>query len=82
VSRYIDEPIIIHINKESRPTAFIWRKRLYRVAEILAWWREPGEWWNGEPIRLFVRVSSGAQGTGTYEIYKKNSEWFIYSVLD
>ncbi|GAI61456.1 unnamed protein product, partial [marine sediment metagenome] len=29
-------------------TAFIWRKRLYRVFEVIGWWREPSEWWNAK----------------------------------
>jgi hypothetical protein len=82
MSRYIYEPITIYISKEFKPTAFIWRKRLYRIIEILSWWREPGEWWNGESVRLFLRVNAECRTAGIYELCKSNKDWFMYSVLD
>ena len=82
VSRYIDEPITVHISKEFRPTAFIWRKRLYRVIEILSWWREASEWWNGEPVKVLIRVSAECQRAGIYELCRRDSDWFLYRLLD
>jgi hypothetical protein len=82
VSKFIDEPITVHVSKEFKPTAFIWRKRLYRVIDVLYWWREPAEWWNGEPVRLLIRVSAECRSQGTYELRKSDSGWYLYRMLD
>jgi len=82
VSRQIDEPITVHISRESVPTAFIWRRRLYRVVEILSWWREASEWWNGEQVRILIRVTAERKGAGTYELCKSDSIWLLRRVLD
>ena len=82
VSRQIDEPITVHISRESVPTAFIWRRRLYRVVEILSWWREASEWWNGEQVRILIRVTAERKGAGTYELCRSDSAWFLHRVLD
>ena len=82
MSKYIDEPITVHVSKEFKPTAFIWRKRLYRVGEILSWWREPSDWWNGEPVRILIRVSAEHKSSGIYELCKSNSGWSLHHILD
>lgn len=82
MSRYINEPITVHVSRELRPAAFIWRKRLYRISEILAWWREPSDWWNGEPVRILIRVTAECKEPGTYELCKSNSAWSLYRLLD
>lgn len=48
MSRLVGEPVRAHVKDNSVITAFIWRKRLYQVEEVLDWWREPSEWWNGK----------------------------------
>jgi hypothetical protein len=82
MSKLIGEPIKAHQNKDSMITAFIWRKRLYRVLEVIGWWREPSDWWNGKGIRLFIRVNAENSSIGTYELYKLGEGWFLYRVLD
>lgn len=82
MSKLIGEPITVHQNKSSTITAFIWRKRLYRVEEVINWWREPSEWWNGKVMRLFIRVNARNTSIGTYELYKCGEEWFLSRVLD
>jgi hypothetical protein len=82
VSKLIGEPIKAHQNKDSIISAFIWRKRLYRVEEVIGWWREPSEWWDGKSVRLFFRVNARNSSTGTYELYKLGKKWFISRVLD
>jgi len=82
VSRQIDEPITVHVSRESVPTAFIWRRRLYRVVEILSWWREASEWWSGEPVRILIRVTAEQRGVGIYELCKSGSRWFLRRVFD
>ena len=82
MSRLIDEPVQVHQNNGSIMIAFIWRKRLYRVLDIVGCWREPPDWWNGKSMRLFVRVNAQNSSTGTYELYKLGERWFLSRVLD
>jgi hypothetical protein len=82
MSKIIGEPVKVHGKKDSDIDAFIWRKRLYRVEEVIGWWWEPGEWWNGKAARFFVRVTATNSGTGTYELYRLGREWFLHRVLD
>ena len=82
MSKFIGEPIKVHHNNNSMITAFIWRKRLYRVLEVIGWWREPADWWNGKAIRLFIRVDAKNSSTGTYELCKLGEAWFLSRVLD
>jgi hypothetical protein len=82
MSKLIGEPVKVHQNDDSTIAAFIWRKRIYRVVEVIGWWREPSDWWNGNAIRFFVRVNARNSSTGTYELYKLGKEWFLSRVLD
>ncbi|MBN1376337.1 MAG: hypothetical protein JXA01_09290 [Dehalococcoidia bacterium] len=82
MSRYINESITVHISRELKPTAFIWRKRLYRVIEILSWWHEPAEWWNGESIRTLMLVSAECDSPGIYELCKSSADWSLRRLLD
>jgi len=82
MSKLIGEPVKVRGNKDSSLTAFIWRKRLYRVNEVIGWWREPAEWWHGKAVRFFVRVMATNSSPGAYELYKLGEEWFLHRVLD
>ena len=82
MSRLIDEPVKAHTDHDSMLTAFIWRRRLYRVVAVLSRWREPSEWWNGKAMRLFVRVDARNSSVGTYELYQLGESWFLHRVLD
>ncbi len=82
MSRLIGEPVKAHQDMDSMVTAFIWRKRLYRVTEVIGWWREPSEWWKGKSVRLFVRVTARNSSSGTYELCRLGEKWFLYKVLD
>lgn len=82
MAKLIGEPVKAQINKDSMLTAFIWRKRLYRVVEVLGWWREPSEWWSGKAMRFFVRVNAKNSSVGTYELYQLGERWFLHRVLD
>ena len=64
MSKLIGEPIKVYRNKESSVTAFIWRRRLYRVLEVLSWWREPAEWWDGNwDYRIPATITAGNYGS-------------------
>ena len=80
--KLIAEPISVHIDKDSKMTAFIWRRRLYRVLNILSWWREPAEWWDDKPVRLLVRVIAANTTTGTYELCQVEAKWFLHNLID
>jgi hypothetical protein len=85
MTRLIGEPVKVYQKQEKEASsiaAFIWRKRLYRVDEILNWWREPADWWSGNALRFFVRVNATSSSTGTYELYKMGNSWFLSKVLD
>ncbi len=82
MSKLIGEPVKVYGKDDSTITVFIWRKRLYRVNEVINWWREPDEWWNGKATRFFVRVNATNSSTGTYELYRLGKEWFLQRVLD
>ena len=82
VSRLIDEPITVHISKASVITAFIWRRRLYKVSETLSAWWEPSRWWDGESPRFLIRVAATNRSTGTYELCKIDGRWLLHRVFD
>ena len=82
MTRLINEAITVHQNKDSSPTAFIWRKRLYKVTKVFDWWREPAEWWEGESIPLFVRLNARHASIGTYELCKLEDRWLLSRILD
>ncbi|MFC1999970.1 DUF6504 family protein [Chloroflexota bacterium] len=82
MTKLIGEPIKVHSKDDSNITAFVWRKRHYRVNEVVNWWREPSDWWNGTAMRFFVRVNATNSSTGTYDIYKLGEVWFLHRVFD
>jgi hypothetical protein len=82
VSRLINEPIVVHTSKDSVPSAFIWRRRHYKVAEIFSSWWEPSRWWDGEPPRFLVRVAATNRSTGIYELCRLDGRWLLHRVFD
>ena len=82
MSKLIGEPIRVHQTESTGIKAFIWRKRLYRVTEVIGWWREPSDWWQGELVRQFFRVNAGNRNIGVYEVCQLGEEWFMHRVLD
>ncbi|MFC1963144.1 DUF6504 family protein [Chloroflexota bacterium] len=82
MSKLIGEPVKVHRSEDLLVAAFIWRKRFYRVLEVIGWWREPSEWWAGKAMRFFVRVNARNTSTGTYELYRLGEQWFLSRVID
>ena len=82
MSKLINEAILVHRDHNSTITAFIWRRRLYMVSQVLSWWREPAKWWDQQAIQLIIRVNAGVVSTGTYELCKRGEDWFLHRVLD
>jgi hypothetical protein len=82
VSKLINEPVTVHI-KNNAPTAFIWRRRNYRVIEVIYRWWEPARWWDGENARLLVQLlAANGTTTGIYELAKHDADWYLLRVLD
>jgi hypothetical protein len=82
MSKLINEPVTVHLGKDSLPTAFIWRRRLYKITNVLSWWREPASWWRGGPIKLLIRVNAVNKSDGIYELSRLNSHWSLDRLLD
>lgn len=82
MSKLIGEPVKAHADNDSMLTAFIWRRRLYRVVEVHSWWWEPSEWWHGKAVRFFIRVNAQNSSEGTYELCRLGEQWFLSRVLD
>ena len=82
MSKLIGEPIRVHLDKDLMPVAFIWRKRLYSVVELIGWWREPSDWWGGKAVRFFIRVNARNTSIGTYELYRLGEAWFLHKAFD
>jgi hypothetical protein len=82
MAKLFNEPVQVHTDKDSTPDAFIWRKRLYRVEGVMGWWRQPSAWWDGEPERLFLRVSARNGTAGIYELCQAGDRWFLHRLLD
>ena len=82
MSKLINEPVTVHLGKDSLPTAFIWRRRLYRITDVLSWWREPAAWWHEGPIKLLIRVNAVGNTAGVYELSRLNSHWSLDRLLD
>ncbi|MBM4454045.1 MAG: hypothetical protein FJ013_05640 [Chloroflexi bacterium] len=52
------------------------------VTETLGWWREPSRWWDGEPIRLLLRVAAIHKSPCVYELCKSGKSWSLSRNLD
>ena len=81
MGRLIAEPIEVFA-RGGWPQRFIWRRRVYTVTELVGRWREPGAWWDGEPVREFFRVTAGRGSLGVYELCREDGRWFLHRVLD
>ncbi len=82
MAKLIGEPIRTYTGRDTLPTAFIWRKRLYRAVEVPGWWREPDDWWDEKPVRFFVPVNARNSSEGTQELCQLGDSWFRQRVLN
>ena len=82
MTKNINEPISVYLNKDSILSAFIWRKRLYKVLDIISSWWEVADWWEGQPECLMLRVFARQNVLGTYELCNNGSQWFLFRVID
>lgn len=83
--RRYDEPVQVRLTTDAsglepaRPDAFLWRRRLYVVRQVLSTWLEREAWWETPATagrrpdyeRTVWRVEAGAGrwvGTGVYDL--------------
>jgi DNA polymerase III alpha subunit len=62
VSKLIGEPVRVHEDKDDLPDAFIWRKRLYRVNEVIRYQTPPTR--NGNRVVYIIMED----GTGVADV--------------
>ena len=80
--KLINESIIVYEPAGSLPKAFIWRKRLYRISEIIGNYREPSRWWNGEPLTNLIRVTASNRSESTFELTRAGNGWQLTRTFD
>jgi hypothetical protein len=80
--KLINESVTVYQPDGSPPKAFIWRKRLYRISEIIGNYREPACWWQGEPLTQSIRVVAFNQSESVFELIKINQGWQLTRVFD
>ena len=80
--KLINEPIIVYEPAGSLPKAFIWRKRLYRISEIIGNYREPARWWKGEPLTHLIRVTASSRSESAFELMRVGNGWQITRIFD
>lgn len=80
--KLINEPIIVYEPAGSLPKAFIWRRRLYHISEIVGSYREPAHWWKGEPLTHLIRVIASNRSESTFELTRVSNGWQITRILD
>ena len=76
------------------PTAFMWRRRRFRVTAVLARWIEAEQWWKAPPgadgdragDRIVWRLEASAgPSTGVYDLCqhtRPSGGWFLVRSFD
>jgi hypothetical protein len=79
--RYAD--VVAVQRRDTVPSQFLWRGRLYLVRTVLAHWVESGDWWRSAAAaagdlaaeREFWRVEAGSGRTDGVGIYDLCFDW-------
>jgi hypothetical protein len=82
MSKVINEPVAVYEPDGSLPKAFIWRKRLYRISNIIGKYREPARWWQGEPLTQLIRVVASNKSESIFELMRISNSWQITRIFD
>ena len=89
---FFSEPIEVVCDSTNMPQSFLWRKRSYRITEILSCWQDwgfsPGVFkadWRGRRHRNYYQVECDDETI--YEIYLdrqsvNDKSWFLYRSID
>jgi len=83
MTRRIDAPVRVVLDRSgTKPAAFLWERRCYRVRRVEACWKQMGSWWDGEGERTCFRVA--VEAAGIYELAHdhETGQWFLMGVLD
>lgn len=81
----LDRPVLMVTTPGGLPRRFRWQGRWFWVDDVLEFWRDTGQWWEGEAEKAFFRLQAGAGGAGKglFELYRVESgEWRLYKVYD
>jgi len=82
MSKIIMEKVSLQRREGKAPRVFTWRRQVYPITGVISWWREPGAWWQNEPIRCFIRVSTRRETKGVCDLCKVGEDWFMYRMHD
>jgi len=82
VSKIIEAPIEVMLDKNGQPIRIWYLGRCSVIAEITEYWHDTGEWWVGEEPKMFYRLLTGDQSL--WEIYQNltTTRWHLYKVYD
>lgn len=88
MKKVFSDKLRIRLDERGRPLVFSLDAKGrypvdYRVVNILGWWREPGQWWEGEPVTLYLRLQAVTVGTGPriFELYRTEEGWYFHRLL-
>ncbi|MGI6604990.1 MAG: DUF6504 family protein [bacterium] len=78
--RLVNRPLTVR-TAAGLPRVFTWQGRELCVDAVRDVWADTGEWWRGEPEKIFYRVSAGG---GLYEVYFEpaSASWVLYKIYD
>lgn len=81
MSRYVNEFVTVIISNR-RPARFLWHEYWHVITGIIEFWREVGEWWNGEHERDVFIVTDAKKGR--YELLhdRVDDKWLLYRIMD
>jgi len=81
MARKIDARVHVVEGPAGSPSRFYWPDKWRPVARVIDYWRESGEWWDGEEEKDYYLIASG--GGGCYELCREApGEWALSRVLD
>jgi hypothetical protein len=72
------EPVAVE-HTGGRPHTILWRRKLYRVIEVLDCWVSQGKWWSSEERRVYMRLLTDG---GTLELFRRGNEWRLSRLFD
>jgi len=81
VTRIVQRPIeVVKIRPDGAPNSFIDRGTTYHVDILLDYWRESGNWIEGEPHRTVFRILT--RNHACLDIEEQSGNWTIYRVFE
>ncbi len=83
MERVISEPVVVEWGAPGTPTAFRWRQRQYRIAEVLSDVREPDYRRNWRLRRHRRRLVVHTDEGRWFELYaQRPGQWILYREMN